>query len=58
MRKDTDITTTEHKIGSTTYLVTSLPSENAKGSIKEKVERLIIKDLNAEINNAHFSALK
>lgn len=58
MNNATDATTTEHKIGSTTYFVTSLPSENAKDTIKSKVEKLILKDINQNNNNTEFITLK
>jgi hypothetical protein len=42
---DKKTTTTKHKIGKITYLVTASQSEKATDTIKKKVEKLIIKDL-------------
>ena len=38
-------TTTEHKIGTVTYLVVSAPSEDAAETLDKKVEKLIRKDM-------------
>ena len=38
-------TTTKHKIGKITYLVTASPSDKATDTITKKIEKLIIKDM-------------
>lgn len=49
-------TTTEHKIGTVTYLVVSAPSENATETLDKKVEKLIRKDMRETITKLHFRA--
>ena len=44
--------TTKKKIGSTTYIVISSSSENAKDNIKTKIEKLIKRDVSI-INNSY-----
>lgn len=59
MNDNKNITVTQHRIGSMTYLVVSAPSENAKDTIQTKIEKLIIKDINLNGENAsQFSDLK
>ena len=48
--------TTELKIGKITYLVQSLPSENATDTIHKKFEKLIVKDLEKKPGNPGFLA--
>ena len=49
-------TTTEHKIGTVTYLVVSAPSETASETIDKKVERLIKKDMRETASKRRFRA--
>jgi len=54
-----DNTTTERKIGKTTYLVTASPSDKATDTIAEKIEKLIIKGMRQDTglakNEGYFS---
>jgi len=47
---DKNTVITEKKIGTTTYTIVASPSENAKETLKTKVEKLIIKNLSAVKN--------
>ena len=47
------VTTTEHKIGKTTYFVCASPSEKAKDTIDKKIKKLIRKDIEQSDGNAH-----
>lgn len=49
-------TTTEHKIGTVTYLVVSAPSENAAETLDKKVEKLIRKDMRETAAKRRFRA--
>jgi hypothetical protein len=44
-REAVNIVTTEIKIGKITYILLSGPSDTAKDTLKQKIEKLIIKDL-------------
>ena len=47
------VTTTEHKIGKTTYVVCASPSEKATDTLDKKIKKLIRKDLEQSAGNAH-----
>ena len=47
---------TERKIGKITYLVHALPSEKATDTIHNKIEKLIVKDLQEKPGNPGFLA--
>lgn len=49
-------TTMEHKIGTVTYLVVSVPSENAAETLDKKVEKLIRKDMQEIATKRRFKA--
>jgi len=49
--------TTELKIGSTTYVVTSSFKQDAKEDVVTKMERIIKNDAKREAENFNFSAL-
>ena len=49
-------TTTEHKIGTVTYLVVSAPSEDAAETLYKKVEKLIRKDMRETAAKRRFRA--
>lgn len=54
-------TTTEHKIGATTYYIVSAPSEKATEPLYKKVEKLIKKDMRgtaATLSRTPLSAVK
>ena len=44
-------TTTEHKIGKITYLVSASPSDGATDTIEKKLEKLIMKDMRRNTAN-------
>jgi len=44
-------TTTEYKIGKTTYLVSASSSDNATDTIEQKLEKLIVKDMRRSAAN-------
>lgn len=46
------VTTTEHKIGKTTYLVCASPSNKATDTIDKKIKKLIRKDMEHNAGNA------
>ncbi len=46
------VTTTEHKIGKTTYFVCSSFSEKATDTLDKKIKKLIRKDLEQNTANA------
>ena len=48
--------TTERKIGKITYLVQALPSEKATDTIHNKIEKLIMKDLQTKPGKPGFVA--
>ena len=48
----TAVTTTEHKIGKTTYIVCASPSEKATDTIDKKIKKLIRKDMEQNAGNA------
>ncbi len=50
--KQKTVTTTEHKIGKTTYIVCSSPSERATDSLCDKIKKLIRKDIELNTVNA------
>lgn len=47
------VTTTEHKIGKTTYFICSSASEKATDTLDKKNKKLIRKDLEQNAGNAH-----
>lgn len=49
-------TTTEHKIGTVTYLVVSAASEKAAETLDKKVEKLIRKDMRETAAKWRFRA--
>ena len=51
-RNQAAVTTTEHKIGKTTYFICSSPSEKATDSLDKKIKKLIRKDLEQNAGNA------
>ena len=46
------VTTTEHKIGKTTYFVCASSSERATDTLDKKIKKLIRKDLEHNVGNA------
>ena len=50
--------TTERKIGKITYLIQALPSEKATDTIHQKIEKLIVKNLQKKSGNPGFFASK
>ena len=50
-QNQTPVTTTEHKIGKTTYFVCASPSEKATDTLDKKIKKLIRKDM--ELNPAN-----
>ena len=40
-----DVTTTQHKIGKTTYIVCSSQSDRATDTLDKKIKKLIYKDM-------------
>lgn len=46
------VTTTEHKIGKTTYIVCASSSDKATDSIDKKIKKLIRKDMEQNAGNA------
>ncbi len=53
---DKEIITTKRKIGKTTYLVQSLPSETATDTIHRKIEKLIMKEMQKNAVTTGFFA--
>lgn len=47
-------TTTQQKIGKIIYVVNSSPSEKATDTLKQKIEKMIIKDLRTNAVNSVF----
>ena len=52
MQKEKKQTTTTHKIGKVTYLVSSAPSEKATDTIDKKIAKMIRKDVIYQAENA------
>lgn len=52
MQKEKTKTTTTHKIGKVTYLVSSAPSEKATDTIDKKIAKMIRKDVIYQAENA------
>ena len=48
-------TVTKRQIGKVTYLVSSLPSNNAKDTLDKKVEKMIMKDVRQNAENHKFA---
>ncbi len=46
------VTTTEHKIGKTTYIVCASASERATDTLDKKIKKLIRKDMEHNAGNA------
>jgi len=44
---------TEHKIGNVTYVVEASSSETAADTLKEKINKLLLRDLRREIAKKH-----
>ena len=52
------VTTTARKIGNITYIVTASSSEKAVDTIKQKIEKLIIKNMRQNADNLGVSGLQ
>ena len=50
------ITSTNHKIGKITYIVDASSSDKATDTLKQKIEKLIIKDLRKNTGKPEVSA--
>jgi hypothetical protein len=53
---DSGTTTTKHKIGKITYLVSASPSEKATDTIEKKIEKLIIKGMRQSAGKPGFDS--